>query len=176
MTFWSSEITGVDLSSLTVEADCQDLGQRKVSFDYLVVATGMQPSYFGHNEFAKYAPSLKTLTDAEQIRTRILRAYEMAELTDDPALRKRQLTFVLVGGGPTGVELAASIAQLARVTLRSNFRRIDPADTTILLVEGGERILPSYTESLSKKAAERLEKLGVKVMTGAMVERVDNTA
>jgi NADH dehydrogenase len=118
-----AEITGLDLNSRTVEADCQDLGKRKISFDYLVVAPGMQPSYFGHNEFAKYAPGLKTLTDAEQIRTRILRAYETAELTNDPAVRARQLTFVLVGGGPTGVELAASIAQLATVTLRSNFRR-----------------------------------------------------
>ena len=168
-----AEITGLDLNSRTVEADCQDLGKRKISFDYLVVAAGMQPSYFGHNEFAKYAPGLKTLTDAEQIRTRILRAYETAELTDDPADRARQLTFVLVGGGPTGVELAASIAQLSSVTLRSNFRRINPAQTSILLVEGGKRILPSYTESLSEKAAKRLEKLGVKVMTGAMVEHVD---
>ncbi len=168
-----AEVTGVDLNSRSVEADCQDLVRRKISFDYLVVAAGMQPSYFGHNEFARYAPSLKTLTDAEEIRTRILRAYEIAELTNDPAARARQLTFVLVGGGPTGVELAASIAQMATVTLRSNFRRIDPARTTILLVEGGKRILPSYTESLSLKAAKRLGKLGVKVMTGAMVERVD---
>ena len=168
-----AEVTGVDLNSRTVEADCQSLGRRKISFDYLVVAAGMQPSYFGHNEFARFAPGLKTLTDAEEIRTRILRAYEIAELSDDPAVHTRQLTFVLVGGGPTGVELAASIAQMATVTLRSNFRRIDPAHTSILLVEGGKRILPSYTESLSKRATERLEKLGVKVMTGAMVEHVD---
>ena len=136
-----AEVTGVDLNSRTVEADCQSLGRRKISFDYLVVAAGMQPSYFGHNEFARFAPGLKTLTDAEQIRTRILRAYEIADLSDDPAVHTRQLTFVLVGGGPTGVELAASIAQMATVTLRSNFRRIDPAHTSILLVEGGKRIL-----------------------------------
>ncbi len=168
-----AEVTAVDLKSRTIEADCKDLGRKKISFDYLVVAAGMQPSYFGHNEFARYAPGLKTLTDAEEIRTKILRAYEMAELTNDPAVRKRELTFVLVGGGPTGVELAASIALLARVTLRSNFRRIDPADTSILLVEGGKKILSSFTESLSEKAVKRLEKLGVKVMTGAMVEHVD---
>jgi NADH dehydrogenase len=168
-----AEITGIDLKSRTVEANCHALRKSKISFDYLIVAAGMQPSYFGHNEFARYAPGLKTLTDAEQIRTSILRAYETAELTGDPAACVRLLTFVLVGGGPTGVELAASIALLARVTLRSNFRRINPAQSSILLVEGGNRILPSYTESLSEKSTKRLEKLGVKVMTGAMVEHVD---
>src|SRR5258706_1005705 len=91
-----AEVTAVDLKSRTIEADCKDLGRKKISFDYLVVAAGMQPSYFGHNEFARYAPGLKTLTDAEEIRTKILRAYEMAELTNDPAVRKRELTFVLV--------------------------------------------------------------------------------
>jgi NADH:ubiquinone reductase (H+-translocating) len=168
-----AEVTSVDVKSRTVEADGEEIGRRKISFDYLVVAPGMQGNYFGHNEFARYAPSLKNLTDAEEIRTKILRAYEIAEWTDDPAVRKRELTFVLVGGGPTGVELAASIAQLATVTLRSNFRRVDPADTSILIVEGGKRILPSYAESLSAKAVRRLERQGVKVMTGARVEHVD---
>jgi len=131
-----------------------------------VIATGMQPSYFGHDEFAKYAPGLKTLGDAEAIRAKILSAYEAAEQTDDPGERARHMTFVLVGAGPTGVELAASIAEMGSVTLRSNFRRIDPAKTSILLIEGGKRIRASYSESLSKKAAKRLEKLGVTVMTG----------
>jgi NADH dehydrogenase len=168
-----AEVTGVDLSSRSLETLCPVLGYKKLAFDYLVIATGMRPSYFGHDEFAKYAPGLKTLGDAEAIRAKILSAYEAAEQTDDPDERARQMTFVLVGAGPTGVELAGSIAEMAAVTLRSNFRRIDPAKTSILLIEGGKRILPSYAESLSKKATRRLEKLGVTVMTGARVEHVD---
>ena len=168
-----AEVTGIDLKSRTVEVDSLGLGLRKIVFDYLIVASGVQPSYFGHDEFAKHAPSLKSITDAELIRTKILRAYELAEMTNNAAERERQMTFVLVGGGPTGVELAASIAQMATVTLRSNFRHIDPAHTSIILIEAGKRILAAYSKSLSKKAANRLEKLGVKVMTGMMVEGVD---
>ncbi len=168
-----AEVTGVDLNSGSLDTVCLVLGARKIVFDYLVVATGMRPSYFGHDEFAKHAPGLKTLTDAEAIRAKILNAYEAAESTDDADERARQMTFVLVGAGPTGVELAASIAEMGSTTLRSNFRRIDPAKTSILLIEGGNRILPSYAESLSKKAARRLEKLGVTVITGARVEHVD---
>jgi NADH:ubiquinone reductase (H+-translocating) len=139
----------------------------------LIVAAGMQPSYFGHDEFAMHAPALKTLRDAETIRTKILRAYELAELTDDENERVRLMTFVLVGGGATGVELAASMAQMASITLRGNFRRIDPARSSIVLIEGGNRILPTFADSLSRKAARRLEKLGVTVMTGTKVEKVD---
>jgi NADH dehydrogenase len=167
------EVKGVDLKARFVEVDCNSVRLKKLYFDYLIIATGVQPSYFGHDEFAQYAPTLKTITDAELIRTKLLTAYEMAEMTDDADERARQMTFVLVGAGPTGVELAASIAQLATVTLRSNFRKIDPAKTAILLIEGGSRVLPSYAESLSKKAARRLERLGVKVMTGAIVEKVN---
>ena len=98
----------------------------RIAFDHLVVATGVRPTYFGHDEFAQFAPSLKTLSDAEWIRARILSAYERAEHLEDEAERARALTFVLVGAGPTGVELAASIAQMAQITLRANFRRIDP--------------------------------------------------
>jgi NADH dehydrogenase len=133
----------------------------------------MQPSYFGHDEFARYAPALKNLTDAETIRTKILSAYELAELTDDDSERSRLMTFVLVGGGATGVELAASMAQMATATLGGNFRRIDPAKTSIILIEGGNRILPTFAESLSGRAVRRLEKLGVKVLTGTKVEKVD---
>src|SRR5271154_6011850 len=168
-----AEVTGVDLKSRSVEASCPGIGIRKIPFDYLVIAAGMQPSYFGHDEFARYAPGLKNLRDADTIRTKILTAYELAELTNDESERSRLLTFVLVGGGPTGVELAASIAQMAKTTLRGNFRRIDPAKTSIVLLEGGNRILPTFAESLSRKAARRLEKLGVKVMTGMKVEKVD---
>jgi NADH dehydrogenase len=167
------EVEDVDLKDRLVEVDCHNVRLKRISFDYLVVATGVQPSYFGHDEFARYAPTLKTVTDAELIRTKLLTAYEMAEMTDDADECARQMTFVLVGAGPTGVELAASIAQLATVTLRSNFRKIDPANASILLIEGGSRVLPSYAESLSKKAAERLDRLGVKVMTGAIVEKVN---
>lgn len=168
-----AEVVGVDLKSRSLEVKYSDIGSKKIDFDYLVIAAGTQSSYFGHNEFAKYAPCLKTLTDAETIRTRILSAYEMAEFTDDVDERQRHMTFVLVGAGPTGVELAASIAQMTTTTLRSNFRRINPANTSIILLEGGKRVLPSFAESLAKKAAARLEELGVKVLTGAMVEHID---
>ena len=167
------EVTGIDLSSRLVEVSCPGAGMRKIEFDYLVIATGVQPSYFGHDEFARYAPGLKNLSDAETIRAKILSAYEMADTTDDDDERTRQLTFVLVGAGPTGVELAASMAQLATVTLRKQFRRIDPAQNSIILIEGGKRILPTFAESLSRKAAKRLEKLGVRIATGAKVEQVD---
>jgi NADH dehydrogenase len=168
-----AEIVGVDLGSRSVDANCPGIGIKTIGFDYLVVAAGMQSSYFGHNEFAKYAPCLKTITDAETIRSKILSAYELAESTDDADERQRQMTFVLVGAGPTGVELAASMAQLATTTLRRNFRRIDPATTTIVLLDGAKRILPTFAESLSKKAANHLAKLGVRVITGAMVESID---
>jgi NADH:ubiquinone reductase (H+-translocating) len=168
-----AEVVGVDLGSRSIDANCPGIGIKKIGFDYLVVAAGMQSSYFGHDEFAKYAPCLKTITDAETIRSKILSAYELAESTDDADERQRQMTFVLVGAGPTGVELAASIAQLATTTLRKNFRRIDPATTTIILLDGAKRILPSFAESLSKKAADHLAKLGVQVITGAMVESID---
>src|SRR3984885_256200 len=168
-----AEGTGVDLNSRTVDASCPGLGTRKIPFDFLVVATGMRPSYFGHDEFAQYAPGLKNLHDAETIRTKILSAFELAETTDDEEERARQMTFVLVGAGPTGVELAASIAQLATVTLRKNFRKIDPEKSRILLLDSGPRILPTFADSLSRKAARRLAKLGVEISTGVKVDKVD---
>jgi NADH:quinone reductase (non-electrogenic) len=168
-----AEVTGINLNSRTIDASSPRVGARKVPFDFLVIATGMRPSYFGHDEFAPYAPPLKNLNDAETIRTKILSALEAAELTDDQNERTRQMTFVLVGAGPTGVELAASIAHMVSVTLRRNFRRIDPSQSKIILLEGGNRILPTFAESLSKKAARRLEKLGVNVETGVKVEGVD---
>ena len=168
-----AEVTRVDLTSRSLDTISPVVGGKKIAFDYLVLATGMRPSYFGHDEFAKHAPGLKTLADAEAIRAKILSAYEAAEATDDADERARQMTFVLVGAGPTGVELAGSIALMGSITLRSNFRRIDPAKISILLIEGGQRILPSYAESLSRKAVKRLEKLGVTVMTRTRVEHVD---
>jgi NADH dehydrogenase len=167
------EATGVDLRLRTVSVSGPDGDVRAVPFDFLVVAAGMQPSYFGHDEFARYAPGLKTLADAEAIRAKILWAYERADAIDDAEERTRQMTFVLVGAGPTGVELAASMAQMAAVTLRRQYRRIDPAMSSIILIEGGQRILPTFAERLARKAARRLEKLGVTMMTGARVEKVD---
>jgi len=173
LTVMMAEVTAIDLSSRSVAVSYLASGTHKIPFDFLIVAAGMQSSYFGHDEFARYAPGLKNLTDAETIRTKILSAYEEAELTDDDSERSRLMTFVLVGGGPTGVELAASMAQMATATLHGNFRRIDPAKTSIILIEGGNRILPTFAESLSGKAVRRLEKLGVKVLTGTKVEKVD---
>ncbi len=168
-----AEVMSVDLKSRLVNVADLTSGTRTIPFDFLIVAAGMQSSYFGHDEFANYAPGLKNLSDAEAIRTKILRAYELAELESDERECARLMTFVLVGGGPTGVELAASMAHLATVTLRRNFRHIDPAKSSIVLLEGGNRLLPTFAESLSSKAAKRLEKLGVKVLTGKKVERVD---
>jgi NADH:ubiquinone reductase (H+-translocating) len=167
------EVTGVDLPGRSVDVSCPGVGMRNVRFDFLVIATGMRPSYFGHDEFAKHAPGLKSLADAEGIRARILSAYERADETNDECQRAREMTFVLVGGGPTGVELAASMAQLATTTLRAQFRQIDPANSSIILVEGSKRILPTFAERLAKRAAKRLEKLGVEIRTGVKVEMVD---
>jgi NADH:ubiquinone reductase (H+-translocating) len=169
-----AEVIGVDLGSRSVDVKYPGAGDKKIAFDYLVVAAGVQSSYFGHNEFAKYATCLKTITDAQTIRSKILSAYELAESTDDDEERRRQMTFVLVGAGPTGVELAASIAQMAITTLRANFRRIDPAATSIFLLDGAKRVLPSFAETSSTKAAQRLARLGVKVITSAMVEHIDD--
>jgi NADH:ubiquinone reductase (H+-translocating) len=168
-----AEVTSVDVASRTIEATSPGAGVRKVAFDYLVVATGMRPSYFGHDEFARYAPGLKSLGDAETIRAKILGAFEVAAATEDENERARQMTFVLVGAGPTGVELAASLAHLVKVTLRGNFRRIDPSKSAIILLDAGYRVLPTFVEPLSRKVTRRLTKLGVKVMTGVKVERVD---
>jgi NADH:ubiquinone reductase (H+-translocating) len=168
-----AEVIGVDLASRTIEATSPGAGIRKIAFDYLVVATGMRPSYFGHDEFARHAPGLKSLTDAETIRAKILGAFELAVTTEDEGERARQMTFVLVGAGPTGVELAASLAQMVKVTLRNNFRRIDPSKSTIILLDAGKRVLPTFAESVSRMVARRLERLGVKVVTDVKVETVD---
>jgi NADH dehydrogenase len=169
-----AEVKDINLGARTIEVICPGIGSRKLEYDFLVIATGMRPSYFGHDEFARFAPGLKSLNDAETIRTKILGAYELAEATDDEKERARQMTFVLVGAGATGVELAASIAQLASVTLRKNFRKIEPARSRIVLLDGGARVLPTFAESLSRKAAKRLTKLGVEVSTGVKVEKVDD--
>jgi NADH dehydrogenase len=168
-----AEVTGIDAVSRTIEASSPGVAVRKITYDYLVVAAGARPSYFGHDEFVQHAPGLKNLSDAETIRAKILGAFELAETTEDDGERARQMTFVLVGAGPTGVELAASLAQMVKVTLRGNFRHIDPAQASIILLDAGNRVLPTFAESLSRRVTRRLTKLGVKVLTGVKVETVD---
>jgi NADH:ubiquinone reductase (H+-translocating) len=168
-----AEVTGVDVASRTIEASAPGVGARRIAFDYLVIAAGMRPSYFGHDEFARFAPGLKSLSDAETIRAKILGAFEVAATTEDEGERVRQMTFVLVGAGPTGVELAASLAHMVKVTLRGNFRRIDPAKASIILLDAGSRVLPTFAERLSRRVTRRLTKLGVKVLTGVKVDIVD---
>ncbi|RIK33579.1 MAG: FAD-dependent oxidoreductase, partial [Chloroflexi bacterium] len=140
------------------------------------VATGASHSYFGHDEWAQAAPGLKTIDDALEIRRRVLLAFEEAEREPDPARRQAWLTFVVVGAGPTGVELAGALGEMAQYTLRGNFRSIDPAAARVLLVEAMDRVLPPYPPDLSAKAAASLERLGVTVCTGTMVAAVEPQA
>jgi len=142
---------------------------QSVPYDTLVLATGARHAYFGHDEWERYAPGLKTLEDATTIRRRMLTAFELAERETDPARRQALMTFVIIGGGPTGVELAGAIAELAHVTLSKDFRNIDPQLTRVVLIEAGPRILPGFTENLSAYARKALERLGVEVRTGAPV-------
>jgi NADH dehydrogenase len=162
------EAVGFDLSGRAVLlAD----GAR-LPYDSLLVATGSTHHYFGHPEWEKLAPSLKSVEDATAMRRRVLYAFEEAERLSDPAARQAWLTFVVVGGGPTGVELAGTLGELAHTTLRNNFRAIDPASTRILLVEGLDRVLSTFPPKLSAKATKSLERLGVTVMTGTLVTDV----
>jgi NADH dehydrogenase len=173
LTVQMAEVTAINPATRTLTADRPDGRTVKIGFDLLVVATGVRPSYFGHDEFATYAPALKTLGDAEAIRSKILSAFELAELSDDPVERARLTTFVLVGGGPTGVELAASIAQMARVTLKRDFRRLHPDQTKVILLEGGQRLLPTFDPKLSAAVTRQLGRLGVGVRTGSVAQAVD---
>lgn len=149
------------------------LQKESVPFDYLIVATGSTHSYFGHEDWATIAPGLKSIDDATHIRRRILTAFENAEMTDNDAERERLLRFVIVGGGPTGVELAGTIAELAHHTLAADFRRIDPRSATITLVEAGPRLLPYLHTSLSDYACQSLEKLGIEVRLNTPVSNCD---
>jgi NADH dehydrogenase FAD-containing subunit len=144
-----------------------------LSYDYLVLATGATHSYFGHEEFEKFAPGLKGLADAVAVRNKILSAFEQAEAEEDPNLHRDLLTFVLVGGGPTGVEMASAIATLVRGMLQSEFRRIDPSMARIVLVDRGHRVLGTFAEVLSEAAKSRLQELGVEVRLGQGVDRID---
>ena len=162
-----ADVRGFDLAARRVLADAAEL-----PYDLLVVATGATHAYFGHDDWEALAPGLKTIEDATAIRRRILLAFEQAEETADPARRRTLLTFVIVGAGPTGAELAGALAEIARRTLRHEFRTIDPAEARILLVEAGPRVLPAYESGLSEKARAALASLGVEVLLGTAVTGV----
>ena len=144
-----------------------------LDYDFALLATGATHAYFGHDEWAPHAPGLKTLDDALHIRRRILSAFERAEAEDDPAVRRALLTFAIIGGGPTGVELAGTLVEIARHTLRHEFRRIEPGDARVLLLEAGPRVLATFPESLSARASRQLERLGVEVRCGRPVSAID---
>jgi NADH dehydrogenase len=167
-----AEVVGVDVSrrQVTLEDGTHE------PYDFLVLAPGAVDSYFGHDEWARFAQGLKTVEDALEIRRRFLLAFEAAEREDDAAARRALLTVVVVGGGPTGVELAGAMAEMARHSLVKDFRRIDPSTTRIVLLEGMERILPMYDPALSARAEEDLRRRGVEVHTGAMVSEIDADA
>ena len=149
------------------------LADGELPFDFLIVATGATHSYFGHPEWERHAPGLKTLEDALAIRRRVLLAYEAAERETDEARQSAWLTFVVVGGGPTGVELAGALAEIARQGLRDDFRRIDPRRARVILIEAGPRILPGFPETLSQSAVAQLARLGAEVLTGSPVTSID---
>ena len=163
------EAVGIDKAARQVRLANGDA----LAYDTLLVCTGATHAYFGHDEWAPFAPGLKTLDDALAIRRRILTAFERAEAERDPARRAALLTFAVVGGGPTGVELAGTLAEIARHTLRKEFRNIDPGNARVMLLEAGPRVLATFPEALSAKAARSLERLGVDVRTGVPVSRID---
>jgi NADH dehydrogenase len=163
-----SEVQGFDLSRRVVKLEDTEVG-----YDYLIVAAGASHAYFGHDDWEPFAPGLKTIEDALEIRRRVLLAFELAERQADTEKEQVQLNFVVVGGGPTGVELAGTLAEISRQVLANEFRSIDPKKTRIVLLEGGPRILPAYPADLSRSAEEQLSQLGVEVQTSAMVTLVE---
>lgn len=165
-----ARVTGVDVARRLVFLD---KGAGPLSYDSLVLATGSSHHYFNHPEWTRHAPGLKTITDATRIRCQILTAFERAEAERDPELRRAWLRFVVVGGGPTGVELAGSIAELAHRSLARDFRHIDPTSAEILVVEASARVLAGFPESLSRRASAELSRLGVKVLLGCRVRNID---
>ena len=167
------EVTGVDKNQKCVFVSDADRQNVPITYDHLILATGASHNYFGHDEFAEYAPGLKSLADAEAARNKILQAFELAEAEEDPARHQDLLTFVLVGAGPTGVEMAGALAILVRTALKSDFRRIDPTSAKIVLVDMAPKVLGPFSENLSKAAKQRLEKLGVEVRLGHSVELID---
>jgi NADH dehydrogenase len=169
-----ADVTDIDLERHRIRSGSVAGGHRSdVTYDTLIVAAGAGHSYFGHDEWEPMAPGLKTMEDALEIRRRVLSAFEAAEIEPDPDLQREWLTFVIVGAGPTGVELAGQIAEIARDTVRRDFRHIDPTSARIILVEGADRVLLAFPERLSEKGRRQLEKLGVTVQTDRLVTGVD---
>jgi NADH dehydrogenase FAD-containing subunit len=167
------EVRGVDKERKSVLFRNADREGVEIAYDHLILASGATHSYFGHNEFEEFAPGIKNLADAVSGRNKILRAFEEAEAEEDPSLHRDLLTFVLIGAGPTGVEMAGALAILVRSTLKSEYRRIDPASARIVLVDMAPRVLPPFSEDLSAAAKQRLEKLGVEVRLGHSVDQID---
>jgi NADH dehydrogenase len=170
-----AEVAGVDLAArrLRLAAGITGAGPRELAYDWLLLAPGAVPTWFGHEEWARHAPGLKELREALEIRRRILLAFEAAEAEDDPAARGPWLTFMVIGGGPTGVELAGALAEIARVQFVRSFHRIDTRAARLVLVEAGPRLLPAMPEDLSAEALARLQRMGVEVRLGARVVDVD---
>lgn len=162
----NTEVILAEVKSVDVAAKRLNLGDQEMSYDYLILATGSRHSYFGHNEWEKLAPGLKSLEDAVEIRRRLLLAFEYAEKITDKAAKAAAMTFVIIGGGPTGVEMAGAIAEIARYTLDKDFKHIDPSSARVVLVEGDERIISAFPEDLSASALKQLRALGVEVRTG----------
>jgi NADH:ubiquinone reductase (H+-translocating) len=162
------KVTDVDLDAREIVTV-----RRRLSYDYLILATGARHAYFGHDEWEAFAPGLKKIDEATEIRRRLLLAFERAEVTEDEQERRRLLTFAVIGGGPTGVEMAGAIAELAKKAIIRDFRNIDPASARIVLVEAGPRILPAFPSRLSASAEDQLARLGVTVMTGKAVTDCD---
>jgi NADH:ubiquinone reductase (H+-translocating) len=167
------EVTGINKDARFVYVSNRDHTDAALRYDILVIATGVTHSYFGHDKFAEFAPGLKGLADAVRIRNKVLQAFEQAEAEEDPSRHQDLLTFVLVGAGPTGVELAAALAVLVRSMLKTEFRRIDPAAGRIVLVDMAPRVLGSFAPELSEAAKRRLENLGVEVRLGHSVDQID---
>jgi NADH:ubiquinone reductase (H+-translocating) len=160
------EVILAEVESVDVEAKKVRTADMEFDYDYLILATGARHSYFGHNDWEKLAPGLKSLEDAIELRRRILMAFEYAEKTNDEAARKAAMTFVIIGGGPTGVEMAGAIAEISRHTLAKDFRHIDPSRARVILIEGDPRLLSAFPEDLSRSAQKQLTHLGVDVRTG----------
>lgn len=161
-----------EVRSINLQRRCLTTTEGDFEYDFLIIAAGAENSYFGHHEWARYAPGLKSLEDAIEIRRQILLSFEMAEREPEDAARRRLLTFVIVGGGPTGVELAGAIAEISRQVIVSDFRRIDPREARVVLIEAGPRILPTFDESLAAQAVDALRARGVEVMTATPAQSI----
>ena len=163
-----------EVSAIDVDRKVVKMNDGEIAYDYLIVATGATHSYFNHPDWERNAPGLKTIEDALEIRRRVLLAFEAAEKETNADAQQAWLTFVIIGGGPTGVELAGALSEIARHTMMRDFRNIKPSSARVLLLEGKERVLPVYPPDLSEKARKQLQSLGVEVITGAMVTNVDD--